>query len=156
LKLAVIGSNDWSDYALLHRHLLSLVYTLPKPTLVINNRRPDACKCPDFGATEMADWFAHCLAVPVIANEARRNSSRPEALCDPLLFFKQADMCIAFWNGQSPGTRHLIEQLRTAGKRVGVVSPGTGIVWEPQPLKAPVRTPQAVMAARLGPQYVRA
>ena len=116
MRVLVCGSRGWTDYdAILHR------------LAQIKASRPTIVHGAASGADTMADRAAKTLNLTVECYPAdwatygkRAGFIRNEQMLDT-----GVGLVIAFWDGQSPGTAHLIQCMRALGKPVVLVSSDT-------------------------------
>lgn len=112
MKLLVTGSRGWQHKGIIHRLLCQL-----KPDSVVHG------DCKD-GADAMADLIATRLRIPVKRYPAcwellgksagiQRNTE--------MLVMENPDVVLAFWDGQSRGTKHTIDTARELNLKVMVV-----------------------------------
>lgn len=121
MRVIVCGSRKWHDRGLIADTLNALVakYDLrfPEPTIIHGKcpRGADRLAGEEAGKAGMvveehpADWDAHGKRAGLIRN------AHMAAL--------GADLCIAFWDGESTGTAHMIGEARKRGIPVEVVYP---------------------------------
>ena len=98
MKIAVIGSRDFEDYALLE----SKLNTLENITSIISGGAK--------GADSLAEQYAlqHSIDVVVIKPDWKRYN-RGAGLVRNKEIVDMADLVVAFWNGKSKGTLDVIE-----------------------------------------------
>lgn len=112
MKLLVTGSRGWKHNGIIHRLLTQL-----KPDSVVHG------DCPT-GADARADTICRRLRIPVTRYPAdwknlgisagfRRNTEMLEK--------ETPDVVLAFWDGQSRGTEHTINEARRLNLKVMVV-----------------------------------
>ena len=117
MKLAVVGSRDFHDYAWLEQCLLSVTGDEMPEAVVSGGAR---------GADELAGRFAGERGIPLVVVPAEwdrfgrsAGPMRNEKIVD------LADVVVAFWDGRSRGTRDTLSRARRAGRRV-VIFPCEG------------------------------
>lgn len=129
-RVIVCGSRRWSDRKTIAERIERLVLDcgrpFPAPTVVHGAAR---------GADRIAADEAGKAGCTVEAHDYRPFIGRLDehgrvisATRAPLERNKRmarlgADLCIAFWDGRSTGTAHMIEEARKRGIPVEVVSP---------------------------------
>lgn len=111
MKVLVCGSRDFNDFQQLSETLSTLDITeviqggargadrLSKDWAVQNNVHSKEFR---------ADWNVYGRRAGPIRNAKMLREGKP-------------DLVVAFWDGQSPGTRHMISIAREAGVKVIVV-----------------------------------
>lgn len=110
MKLAVIGSRDWTNYKMMLEKIEFI-----SPTEIVSGGARGADKLAERAGTELgipvkvfpADWEKHGKSAGYIRNHE---------------IVDYADEGIAFWDGKSKGTAHAIEQFKKQGKRIVIVS----------------------------------
>ena len=112
MKLAVVGSREFEDYAWMEHCLRSCIRVEEIDVVISGGAR---------GADSLAARFAaaHGLPLVVCSPDWKRHGKRA-ALIRNLEIVNRADMLVAFWDGVSHGTRDTIAKARLAGKRVVV------------------------------------
>jgi hypothetical protein len=117
MKVAIIGSRDFSDYRLLRQKCNLILSSLESFTILSGGAR---------GADRLAERYAREKGLPILIYKA-----------DWIEFGKQAGMIrnnqillfcthvIAFWDGKSPGTWHMIIQAKILGKKLRIVRTDT-------------------------------
>ena len=114
-KLIVAGGREFDDYVRLHGVLMTLASTIYADraiSIVSGMARGADALGHRFAKVERvqvyefpADWDKHGKRAGFIRNQDMANFS---------------DGLLAFWDGQSRGTAHMIETMRKAGKPVHV------------------------------------
>lgn len=115
-KLIVAGGRDFNDYALLHESIMKVVHELPDDLVVSivsgMARGADmlAAHFADETGTTLhefpADWEGQGKAAGFVRNTDMANF---------------ADGLLAFWDGKSKGTAHMIRTMENRRKPVHVV-----------------------------------
>jgi len=114
MKLAVIGSRNFHDAALLQEILLPY---LPDTTLVISGGAKGVDTLAENWARENgievqifpADWARYGRGAGRVRNHD---------------IIQSCDQCIAFWDGNSKGTKHSIDLCKKYRKHLRVVEVG--------------------------------
>lgn len=109
MKVAVIGSRDYAKLHLVRK----LVETLPSNCILISG----GARGVDTVAEEVAK--ARGLTVQVFPAEWRKYG-RGAGIKRNRDIILHADVVLAFWNGNSPGTEHSIQLAKSLGKPVQV------------------------------------
>lgn len=119
MKLAVVGSRDFQDYAWLE-HCLLRVFRVEELEAVISGGAR--------GADGLAARFAAAHQLPLVVIPADwKHYGRKAGPIRNTEIVARADAVAAFWDGRSPGTRDTITKARNAGLRVEVFFCGRGI-----------------------------
>lgn len=111
MKVAVVGSRSFHDYALL---AAVLDESLVEGDVIVSGN------CP-IGADFFAEEYARYTDTPIIL-------LKPERLTGVDFFGRNADIaeesdvCIAFWDGKSAGTKDTIKHFQNLGKPVKIVT----------------------------------
>ena len=118
MKLAVIGSRSFSDYAWMEQCLLRS-FSVPDIEAVITGGAR--------GADALAARFARSHGLPLVTLRADWETHGRKA--GPIRnseIVARADVLAAFWDGTSSGTRDSIAKARAAGKRLFIfpLAPG--------------------------------
>lgn len=109
MKLAVIGSRGFDDYALLYVHLDSLQID----TIISGGAA---------GADSLAAKYANEHGIELIEYKPDwAKYGRGAGIVRNKLIIEDADEVIAFWDEVSKGTLHSIKLAEKAGKHVTIV-----------------------------------
>lgn len=115
IRLAVVGSRTFKDTALVEAELKrSMAILGPELTIVTGGAA---------GADRLAEQWARREGLPVVvhyANWDRGPIAGPERNS---LIVNDAEAMLAFWDGQSAGTRDSIRKARAKGIPVRIVQP---------------------------------
>jgi hypothetical protein len=117
LKVIVAGGRDFNNYALLRSTIFTLVhsklYSGYGISIVSGMARGADSLAVEFATTHNvklyqfpADWATYGKAAGPIRNREMA---------------KFADVLLAFWDGQSAGTRNMIDEMSRLRKRVHIV-----------------------------------
>lgn len=116
VRVLVTGSREWSDPNAARKMIADRLFDLPVDSVVVH------------GAARGADRFAHqeaqklgLLVEPHPADWERYGKSAGFRRNAEMVSLG-ADICLAFWNGKSNGTKHTIELAEKAGIPVEVIS----------------------------------
>lgn len=115
MKLIVAGGREFKDYQLMIKHLHFYVeYHRSKKGIVIIH-----------GAQRGADLMAHQYAVdwgvPVDPNPYDKRLGKKGPPARNRIMAAKGDELLAFWDGESPGTRHMIDCMAKLRKPFKVV-----------------------------------
>lgn len=112
-NVIVAGSRSFAVYSLLLQTLDKL-FAAKKPTAIICGEAK--------GADTFGRRYAEARHIPVLSFPADwRKYGRGAGYIRNVEMLKHADMLVAFWDGESKGTRHMIDISRKAGIVVHVV-----------------------------------
>ena len=115
LKVIVAGTRSFKDYALLKEKLDLYLSHYPSESLeIVSGKAKGADSLGEQYATENeisiaefpADWDSYGKRAGYLRNEQMA---------------EYADCLVAFWNGKSVGTRHMIDLARKHGLKVRIV-----------------------------------
>jgi predicted Rossmann fold nucleotide-binding protein DprA/Smf involved in DNA uptake len=110
-KLAIVGSRNFDDYALLNEKLAP--YKDVAGLVVSGGAK---------GADSLGEKWAKENNIPVkIFYPDWKKYGRAAGLVRNKEIINNAEVVIAFWDGQSSGTKSSIELAKKAGKKVEVV-----------------------------------
>jgi len=111
MKIAVVGSRSFEDRQLLEEKLT----TLEEPiTEIISGGAP--------GADTLAQEWAEQHRIPVTVFQPDwKKFGRAAGPQRNQLIISACDVCVAFWDGQSKGTKSSIDLSRKAGKKTIVI-----------------------------------
>lgn len=117
MKVAIIGTRTFSNYTLLESKVLEILSggVQSMCTEIVSGGAP--------GTDQLAAQFATAHTIPIKifpADWATFGKSAGPRRNKEIVDY--ADIIIAFWDGQSPGTRNTIQLARTSGKPVTIVS----------------------------------
>lgn len=112
MKVLVCGSRTWRDIGKMRTRLR----VLPAGTLVIHG---DAKR----GADRWAGYLALTFGLPVQTFPAqwKRDGKRAGILRNIVMLDQCPDLVIAFWDGESRGTAHTIDEAQRRGIPVEVI-----------------------------------
>lgn len=113
MKVAIVGSRSFNDYALLCKEVESLVGVANITHMVSGGAK---------GADKLGEVWAKEHNVPTIIHRAEWSLfGRRAGMMRNSKIIDDADVVIAFWDGVSKGTDDSIKKAKKAGKRVHVV-----------------------------------
>jgi len=112
MRVIVCGSRRWRD----REAIVDRLFDLPSDSVVVHGNAA--------GADRIAHQEAQKLGLLVEPHAAEWGSlgKRAGLVRNTLMASLGADLCIAFWDGRSTGTAHMIEQARSRGIPVEIVS----------------------------------
>ena len=118
-RVIVCGSRSWSDVAAIWDRLDAL----KRPVIIVHG----GCHGADMAARGWVQTLIYCgvRGVSEIAFLANWQSHGRKAgpLRNQAMADAGADLCIAFWDGSSRGTRDMIRRAEAAGIPVEIVAP---------------------------------
>lgn len=114
MKIIVAGSRQFTDYELMKEKLNRYLKGLPEPITIVSGTAKGADKLGEQYAAEMgysvdqypADWDTYGKSAGY-----RRNEDMA----------KIADACIVFWDGESRGSKHMIDIAEREGLPLRIV-----------------------------------
>lgn len=112
MRVIVCGSRRWTD----RQQIASRLFDLPPDSTIVHGAAGGADRIAAQEAEKLgllvepwpAMWEAHGKRAGLIRNEQ--------------MAVMGADLCIAFWDGRSTGTAHMLTQARAHGIPVEVVT----------------------------------
>lgn len=109
-RVAVVGSRNFSNYTILKRYLLDYFY----PFFLISGGAK--------GADSLAQRFAENkhLDMKIFHPNWDKYGKRAGFLRNKKIV-KNCDVVVAFWDGESKGTKNTIDLAKEAGKKVYIV-----------------------------------
>lgn len=111
MKIAVVGSRTFEDRQLLEEKLSALEEPI---TEIISGGAP--------GADTLAQKWAEQHRIPVTVFQPDwKKFGRAAGPQRNQLIIAACDVCVAFWDGQSKGTKSSIDLSRKAGKKTIVI-----------------------------------
>lgn len=115
-RVIIAGSRSFNDYALLREHCLSVLQEKMKTHRVIivsGHAR---------GADSLGERFANEFCLPFELHPAKwRLLGKAAGMVRNAEMAKCSDALIAFWDGESRGTRHMINFARKRGLAISVI-----------------------------------
>lgn len=116
-RVIIAGSRSFNDYALLREQCLSILQDKMRTHRVIivsGHAR---------GADSLGEKFANELGFPFELHPAKwRLLGKAAGMVRNAEMAKCSDALIAFWDGESRGTRHMINFARKRGLEVSVIN----------------------------------
>lgn len=109
MRIAIVGSRDFRDLVAVH----DFVATLPLGTTVVSGGAR--------GVDTAAERAATCLGYTLDVWQADwRREGRAAGIRRNERMLRTVDRVVAFWDGESPGTKHAIQFARGLGLPVEV------------------------------------
>jgi hypothetical protein len=111
MRVLVCGSRSWRDKEAIARRLKSL----PADAMIVTGGA--------LGADQLADDVARDLGLErvIIPANWNRHGRQAGILRNLRMLDTRPELVLAFWNGDSPGTKHTIGEARKRGIRVEVI-----------------------------------
>ena len=114
-RVIIAGSRSFNDYALLREHCLSVLQEKMKTHRVI------VVSGHARGADSLGERFANEFCLPFELHPAKwRLLGKAAGMVRNAEMAKCSDALIAFWDGESRGTRHMINFARKRGLDISV------------------------------------
>ena len=112
-KLIIAGSRTFNNYALLKE----------KTNMLLNGRKPDAIVCGEAkGADLLGRRYAEENNIPIDSYPALWATQGKQAgYIRNERMAENANALLAFWDGESAGTKHMIETAKRKGLQVRIV-----------------------------------
>jgi hypothetical protein len=110
VRVAIVGSREYPD----PQEVRAYVADLPPETIVVSGGARGVDTTAAFAAVRRG------LTCEVIRADWRRHGKRAGFLRNREVVAR-ADRVVAFWDGESRGTKHAIDLARAAGKSVEVI-----------------------------------
>lgn len=111
MRVVITGSREWADVNAIRARLAQL----PPGTLVVVGGAK--------GADTLADHAAHTLGLPVEHHQAdwELHGKAAGIIRNLEMLDTRPDLVLAFWDGESRGTKHCMDAARERGIPVEVV-----------------------------------
>ena len=112
-RVLVAGSRSWQN---LHKIRMRLL-RLPATATIVHGGAP--------GADRAAGWLAEDFGFQVEEHPAdwEKHGKRAGFLRNVEMLDSGVDLVLAFWDGESRGTKHTIDEARKRGIPVEIVTP---------------------------------
>ncbi len=119
MKVLVCGSRSWNRPSLIGRRLAKF----PRGTEIIHGGARGA---DDFAAT-----YARALGLPAVVFPAdwRGKGKRAGIIRNLQMLDEEPDLVLAFWDGESTGTKHTIGEAENRGITVEILYEAGGNDW---------------------------
>ena len=104
-RVIIAGSRTFKNYDLLEK----------KCDIIFSNKKPTSIICGEAaGADTLGKQYAEKHGIPVESFPADwEHNGRDAGYMRNIMMADYADALVAFWNGRSRGTQHMIDQMRT-------------------------------------------
>lgn len=116
-KIAVVGSRGFTNLKKVDEYIKSL----PKDTIIVSGGAPGVDRTAERAARREG------LRVEIFTAEWEKfkrrkpGSKNPAGMIRNTKIIETSDEVVAFWDGQSPGTRDSINKATKMGKKVAVI-----------------------------------
>ena len=110
-KVIVAGTRTFNNYELMKRKL-DYYFQVCTPTIICGEAR---------GADTLGKKYAEEKGYKVLSYPADWSKGRGAGYARNERMAREADALIAFWDGKSSGTKHMIETMRKMNKSVRIV-----------------------------------
>ena len=113
MKVIIAGGRDFTDYEFAKKHLDS-IFSKVKPDYIISGKAR--------GADTIGEQYAHENGIDVLEFAADwKGLGRKAGPIRNAQMAQEATHLVAFWDGKSRGTKHMIEEAERVGLKVRVV-----------------------------------
>jgi SLOG family YspA-like protein len=113
VRIAVVGSRDWLDYGIIERVLDSLPVQFPGPITIVSGGAR--------GVDSYAERWAKAAGADLTIYFPDWSKGKRGALDRNTLIVDNADLVIAFWDGESRGTLDTIRKALWSGTVLWIV-----------------------------------
>lgn len=117
MKWLITGSRNINNKKLIFDNLSKILYDFGKPDLIIHG----GC----YGVDTISGWWANSNKIKVQIEKAdwdkygkAAGPIRNKTMADML---NLEDLCIAFWDGKSKGTKNMISLVKYKGNKIIVI-----------------------------------
>ena len=113
MKVAIIGSREFTDYELLKRKCDGILKNIQCPTIISGGAK---------GTDQLAERYARENNFPIIIHKPNWYTDGKRAgMKRNISILKECTHVIAFWNGISPGTEHMIRYSKIYKRELRIV-----------------------------------
>ena len=113
MKVAIIGSRSFTNYEFLKEKCDTILSNTKSVTVVSGGAR---------GTDRLAEKYAAEKNIPVEVYKANWElHGRSAGMKRNLTMLKACTHVIAFWDGKSPGTLHMIDKANNLGKQLRII-----------------------------------
>lgn len=113
-RVAVVGSRDFKHYGLLCYYLDNFFFRSDSPIKIISGGAK--------GADSLAEKFAEARNIKTKVYKANwEKYGKKAGFLRNKKIIKNCDVVVAFWDGESKGTKITIDLAKEAGKKVYIV-----------------------------------
>ena len=113
MRVIIAGSRDFDDFSLMTKKCDRILYNTNSVEIVSGTAR---------GADRLGEQYANLRGYPIKRFPADWNThGKAAGHIRNTQMAEYADALIVFWNGESPGTKNMINTARALGLKVRVV-----------------------------------
>ena len=114
MKLAIVGSRTFNDYKKLEKEVNAYCPREELEEIISGGAK---------GADSLAEQYACEYGIDLnVIKASWRTYGKQAGYMRNVVIIEQADQVIAFWDGESKGTKHTIDTAKKAGKPVFIVN----------------------------------
>jgi len=114
MRVVIAGGRDFSNVALMANALSDLFQKHQHPSVVVSGRAA--------GADSLGEMWANENGVPVKPFPANwKEHGKGAGFIRNKQMAEYADVLVAFWDGKSRGTKHMIETMQAMQKPVHII-----------------------------------
>lgn len=119
IKLIVAGGRDFNNYSLMDRSINNLIFDVLG---FVSKEQVEIVSGGAIGADNLGEWYArkNDLQLKVFKPDWDRYS-KAAGFIRNVQMADYADMLIAFWDGKSRGTEHMIQTMKRKEKYYKVI-----------------------------------
>ena len=107
ISLAIVGGRDFTDYALLKKTVDKIREEYEITRIVSGGAR---------GADSLAERYAQENDIPILVLKPDWSKGRGAGLARNKDIVEQSDFVLAFWDGESKGTKNTISRTKRHGE----------------------------------------
>jgi hypothetical protein len=115
-RVIVAGSRDFNDYNFLERKMDHLLSKITDDIVIVCGMAK--------GADILGEQYAKSRAYQIIYYPADWNIGKSAGYIRNIEMAENADALVAFWNGESRGTKHMIETAKKYHLQIRVIRTG--------------------------------
>jgi len=113
MKIAIIGSRSFTDYELFKAKCNAILSNSKSITIISGGAK---------GTDRLAEKYAAEKNIPILIYKANWDlHGKSAGMKRNVLMLNDCTHVIAFWDGNSPGTLHMISQARINAKKLRVI-----------------------------------
>ena len=113
MKIAIIGSRTFTNYELFKLKCDNILSNSKSITIISGGAK---------GTDRLAEKYAAEKSIPILIYRANWDlHGKSAGMKRNMLMLNDCTHVIAFWDGNSPGTLHMINQTRINGKKIRII-----------------------------------